>query len=299
MSVKSYYVEQPCSRALHRVEGMPFRWSLNPYVGCAHRCAFCYVRAFERRADRPADDRYGEVVRVKTNIAEQLERELRRPSWRREQVAIGTATDPYQPAEARYRLTRRCLELLARFATPASLVTRSPLVVRDVDVLLRLQQAAGVTVTLSIPTLDGELTRRFEPGAPPPQQRLRAVSQLREAGVEAGVAVAPILPGLTDAEDTVRAVLLAAREAGASFVWASPLRLPEGSREQMFAALARHRPDLLPYYERLYGRPALPRGLAEKLVGRVEGLKRELRFGEEVRMGRPATSPPRQLSLFG
>ncbi|HXG16702.1 MAG TPA: hypothetical protein VNK50_10660, partial [Calidithermus sp.] len=129
------YREEPCRSALNRVHGMPFRWSLNPYMGCAHRCTFCYVRAFERRADRPAGEDYGRSVRVKVNVVEVLRRELARPSWRREVVAVGAATDPYQPAEGRYRLTRGCLAALAAARTPFGLITRSPMIVRDIDVL--------------------------------------------------------------------------------------------------------------------------------------------------------------------
>ena len=129
------YRIEPCKSALNRVRGMPFSWSLNPYMGCVHRCSFCYVRAFELRADRPADGRYGSSIRVKLNVAEVLARELARPSWRGETVAIGAATDPYQPAEGRFRLTRGCLEALAAAANPFDLITRGPLIVRDLDVL--------------------------------------------------------------------------------------------------------------------------------------------------------------------
>ncbi|HWN23324.1 MAG TPA: radical SAM protein, partial [Gaiellaceae bacterium] len=129
------YREEPCRSALNRVKGMPFEWSLNPYMGCVHRCTFCYVRAFELRAQRPSDDRYGSSIRVKTNVADVLARELARPSWRRDGIAIGAATDPYQPAEGRYRLTRACLEVLAEAWNPFGLITRGPLIVRDVDVL--------------------------------------------------------------------------------------------------------------------------------------------------------------------
>src|ERR1051325_3601936 len=129
------YREEPCRSALNRVQGMGFKWSLNPYMGCVHRCTFCYVRAFERRADRPADDRYGTSIRVKVNVAEVLRRELLRSSWQRETVAIGAATDPYQPAEGRYGLTRSCIEVLAEHSTPFSLITRGPMIVRDLDVL--------------------------------------------------------------------------------------------------------------------------------------------------------------------
>jgi len=151
------YREEPCRNALNRVRGMPFAWSLNPYMGCAHRCTFCYVRAFEARADRPADDRYGASIRVKTNVADVLRRELARPSWEREVVAVGAATDPYQPAEGRYRLTRACLRALGAAETPFSLITRGPLVVRDVDVLAEAARHARVSVIFSIPTLDGEI----------------------------------------------------------------------------------------------------------------------------------------------
>src|SRR6266566_4601507 len=130
------YREEPCRNALNRVRGMPFRWSLNPYMGCAHRCTFCYVRAFERRADRPSGEAYGRSIRVKTKIAEVLRRELARRSWRGESLAIGAATDPYQPAEGRYRLTRGCLEVLAEASNPFGIITRGPMIVRDLDVLV-------------------------------------------------------------------------------------------------------------------------------------------------------------------
>src|SRR5919201_5350922 len=139
---------------------MGFKWSLNPYMGCVHRCTFCYVRAFERRADRPSDDRYGSSIRVKVNVVEVLREELARPSWQREPVAIGAATDPYQPAEGRYRLTRGCLTALAAARNPFSIVTRGPMIVRDLDVLVEAAARADVSVNFSIPTLDPEVWRR-------------------------------------------------------------------------------------------------------------------------------------------
>ena len=152
--MRAVYREEPCRSALNRVTGMGFRWSLNPYMGCAHRCAFCYVRGFERRADRPSDDRYGTSLRVKINVVEVLRAELRRRSWRRETVAIGAATDPYQPAEGRYRLTRGCIEALAEARTPLTVITRGPLIVRDVDVLAEASRRAAVTVSVSVATMD-------------------------------------------------------------------------------------------------------------------------------------------------
>ena len=235
---------------------MPFHWSLNPFVGCAHRCTFCYVRAFEARADRPSDDRYGRSIRVKVNVAEVLGRELARRSWKRELVAVGTATDPYQPAEGRYRLTRACIGRLAEARTPLHLITRGPMIVRDIDVLTEAAQRAGASITFSVPTLDPEVWRRTEPGTAPPQQRLRALSTLVEAGLDVGVGMAPLLPGISDSPESMTAVVRAAREAGATGIWANLLYLRPGTREHFLENLARDWPGLLPSYERLYARRA-------------------------------------------
>src|SRR5262245_19531211 len=178
---RTIYREEPCKSALNRVTGMPFGWSLNPYTGCAHRCAFCYVRAFEKRADRPSDERYGQVVRVKTNFVEVLREELRRPSWTHEPVAIGAATDPYQPAESRYRLTRGAIEALTESRTPFHIITRGPMVLRDLDVLLAAARRVKLSVHVSVPTLDPRVAHVTEPGVAPPAQRLRAVRALVEA----------------------------------------------------------------------------------------------------------------------
>jgi len=235
---------------------MPFHWSLNPFVGCAHRCTFCYVRAFEARADRPSDDRYGRSIRVKVNVAEVLGRELARRSWKRELVAVGTATDPYQPAEGRYRLTRACIGRLAEARTPLHLITRGPMIVRDIDVLGEAARRAGASITFSVPTLDPEVWRRTEPGTAPPQQRLRALSTLVEAGLDVGVGMAPLLPGISDSPESMTAVVRAAREAGATGIWANLLYLRPGTREHFLENLARDWPGLLPSYERLYARRA-------------------------------------------
>src|SRR6266403_4523956 len=198
MDMAVEFREEPCRSALNRVQGMPFKWSLNPYMGGAHRCTFCYVRGFERRADRPSGEAYGRSVRVKLNVADVLRRELARKSWKREVVAIGAATDPYQPAEGRYRLTRACLEVFAEARSPFSIITRGPMILRDLDVLRRAATRADVHVTFSIPTLDAEIWRRTEPGTAPPRQRLRVLRMLIDAGIDAGVGIAPVLPGLSD-----------------------------------------------------------------------------------------------------
>jgi DNA repair photolyase len=254
--MRAEYREEPCKAALNRVKGMMFKWSLNPYMGCVHRCTFCYVRAFERRADRPSDHRYGRSIRVKTNVAEVLRRELARASREPETVAIGAATDPYQPAEGRYRLTRSCVEALGDAHNPFSIITRGPLIVRDVDVLVEAARRADVSVTFSVPTLDDEIWRRTEPGTAHPRQRLRALKTLVDAGVRASVGMAPILPGISDRPELLEQVVREAREAGACGVWANLLNLRPGTREHFLECLADDYPEQLPAYERLYARRA-------------------------------------------
>ena len=290
------YREEPCRTALNRVKGMPFAWSLNPYTGCAHRCTFCYVRAFEARADRPSDDRYGRSIRVKVNVAEVLRGELARPSWKQESVAIGAATDPYQPAEARYRLTRACIRELGRARTPFSLITRGPMARRDADVLAEAAVRAKVHVTFSVPTLDERIWRATEPGTAPPRRRLETVRILADAGIDTGVALAPLLPGLSDDAELLAEVVREARAAGASGVWANVLYLRPGTREHFLEALARDWPELLPSYERLYdGRAYLPSTETDETRSLVRRLARESWVPR-----RPTLRPepaPEQLSL--
>jgi DNA repair photolyase len=293
MSVE--YREEPCRSALNRVQGMPFKWSLNPYMGCVHRCTFCYVRAFEKRADRPSDDRYGTSIRVKTNVAEVLRSELARPSWESEGIAIGAATDPYQPAEGRYRLTRACLEVLRDAANPFSIITRGPMIVRDVDVLCEAARRADVSVTFSIPTLDVDIWRRTEPGTAPPHQRLRALQELVESGIRVGVGMAPILPGLSDKPELMEDVVRAARAAGACGIWANLLYLKPGTKEHYLRALERDWPELLPEYEQLYGR----RAYADASELRVQVRELARAHGIRDRRRNPLEPPaePEQLSL--
>ena len=253
---------------------MMFGWSLNPYMGCAHQCTFCYVRAFEKRADRPSDERYGTSIRVKTNVVEVLRRELARRSWNGELVAIGAATDPYQPAEGRYRLTRGCVQALGEAASPFSIITRSPLIVRDIDVLVEAARRTAVSATFSIPTLDDNIWRLTEPNTPPPRQRLRALARLRDAGIDVGVGMAPILPGISDNPELLAEVVRAARDAGATSIWTNVLYLRPGTREHFMNHLARDWPELVPRYERLYaGRAYPPRDQVEPVRREVAELR--------------------------
>src|SRR4029079_17470931 len=246
--------------------------------------------------DRPWDDRYGTSIRVKTNVVEVLWRELGRRTWKREGVVIGAATDPYQPAEGRWRLTRGCIEVLGAARNPLSIITRGPLIVRDIDVLSGAARRAAVSVSFSVPTLDHRIWQATEPGTAPPQQRLRALARLVDAGIDAGGGVAPILPGLSDRPDLLADVVRAARDAGATSVWTSLLNLRPGTREHFLAALGREWPELVPRYERLYrGRAYLGRPETEPVRHQVADLRDRYGVGDRrtVRI-LPVVEPPAQ-----
>ena len=272
---------------------MSFQWSLNPYMGCVHRCTFCYVRHFELRADRPSDDRYGRSIRVKTNVADVLRRELARPSWKRETVSIGAATDPYQPAEGRFRLTRACLVVLAEASTPFSIITRGPLVVRDIDVLQEASARAEVGVYVSLPTIDERVWRTTEPGTSPPRSRLEAIRRLSDAGIQVGVGMAPILPGLSDAPEQLEEVVRAARAAGARSIWANLLYLREGTREHFLEALAEDWPEHAERYEQLYaGRAYLPDAVVRPVKEHVRDVAGSVAARRRAGARRPSAGPP-------
>ncbi len=293
------YLEVQCKSALNPVKGMGFDWSLNPYTGCEHRCAFCYVRAFELRADRPSDDRYGRTVRVKVNVAAVLRGELSRKSWKKDTVVIGAATDPYQPAEGRYRLTRQCLEALRDFSNPSAMITRGPMIVRDIDVLSQLARRADLHITFSIPTVDDEIWRRTEPGTAHPKQRLRAIEKLVGAGIDVGVGMAPILPGLSDRPDRLEAVIKAARAAGATGLWANMLHLKPGTREHFMSVLDKHWPELVPRYERAYqDRVYLPPAFGDGTMKSVARLRQAHGVGDRRQVVLKPPPAPEQLSLL-
>ena len=293
------YVEVQCKSALNPVKNMGFSWSLNPYTGCEHRCAFCYVRAFELRADRPSDDRYGRTVRVKVNVAEVLRGELSRRSWRKETVVIGAATDPYQPAEGRFRLTRQCLHTLRDFSNPTAMITRGPMVVRDLDVLTDLARRADLHITFSIPTVDDDVWRKTEPGTAHPRQRLGAIEKLVSAGIDVGVGMAPILPGLSDRPEQLEAVVKAARAAGATGLWAGMLHLKDGTREHFMAVLNRHWPELVPRYEKAYlDRAYLPPVFGAKTMREVARLRSVHGVSDRRRVILKPPPEPEQLTLL-
>ena len=264
------YQEVSCRSALNAVKGMPFfNWTLNAYRGCTHGCHYCFARRYHEQFEMNAGDEFASVILVKVNIVDVLARELDRPSWQREKVAVGTATDPYQPIEGHYRLTRRSFEAFARARTPVALVTKGPMVVRDRDVLLDVTRAAGCTVYMSVPTVDEDAWRTLEPGTAHPLQRLRAVRELIDAGINAGVLMAPIVPGFTSSRSKIERTIKAIADHGARFVGCNVMHLQGGTRTHFMNFISREFPGMLPRFEKLYARkfaPAAYRKEAQAMV---------------------------------
>jgi DNA repair photolyase len=224
---------------------------------------------------------------------------LARASWKREEVVVGAATDPYQPAEGTYRLTRACLETLTAARNPFGIITRGPLIVRDIDVLQEGARRGGVSVHVSIPTLDEDVWRNTEPGAPPPRQRLRAVKMLVEAGIDAGIGIAPVMPGISDRKEQLEAIVRGAREAGATNVWANVVHLRPGTREHFFECLAKHWPEELGRYQKAYLRNAYPgRDAVEPVKKTIADLKKRYRIGDRRRIKLEPPPEPVQLELI-
>jgi DNA repair photolyase len=287
------YVEITCKSAVHRVQGIPYlKWSLNPYGGCVHRCRFCFAVQYRVVADQGTQDDFGTRLFIKTNFLEVLGRELRRPGLQGEHLTLGTATDPYQPVEGRYRLTRGTLELVNQHANPLSLLTKSPLIVRDVDLLANLARTASAEVFFSITTVDLDLWRSLEPGTANPFNRLRAMRTLREAGVTAGVMMAPILPGITDSSASIQAVADAARRHNAASLSTAPLRLAPHVKEFYLGFVGDEYPDLLPRYKRAYPGAYAPLEYREKLQERINRIRDEYGFGAHSERRQRPPQPP-------
>jgi DNA repair photolyase len=267
------YQEVTCRSALNRVQGMPFDWTLNPYRGCTHGCHYCFARRYHVQFEMNSDDEFASVILVKRNFVEILQRELDRPSWTRELVALGTATDPYQPIEGHYRLTRRSIEALARGRTPIGLVTKGPMVVRDRDVLMDLSRAAGCTVHMSVPTVDEDAWRILEPGTAHPLQRLRAVRELVDVGINAGVLMAPIVPGFSSSRSKLERTVKAIADHGARFVGCNVMYLQDGTRSHFMKFVEREFPSMRPRFERLYVRKYPPETYRKEIQAMVRLLQ--------------------------
>jgi DNA repair photolyase len=242
--------------ALNRVPGKRygFGWTINPYRGCTHACIFCFARKSHTYLDLNAGRDFEREIVVKVNVPERLRAELTRPSWRRELVALGTNTDPYQWVESRYQMMPEILAALEEADTPVSVLTKSPLVMRDIEIFERMAKRLPVSVNLSVPTLDEDAWRATEPHTPSPSARLDAVAELRRRNIDSGVLIAPLIPGINDSPEQIQPIVDRAKEAGASFLGGVALHLRDEVKDVFFAWLEAKRPDLLPRYEKLYAR---------------------------------------------
>jgi DNA repair photolyase len=253
--------------------GMPFEWTINVYRGCTHACAYCFARPSHTYLGLDADRDFDSVIVVKVNAVERLRAELRAPRWQGAHVALGTNTDPYQRCEGRYRLTRGVVSTLADAGNRFSVLTKGTLVTRDLDVLADAAARGVCTgVSLSIPTLDEEVWRATEPGTPHPRARLEAVAALADAGIPAGVFVAPIIPGLSDGRDQLGEVVRCAIEAGASSIVPIVLHLRPGVREVFLSRLAEPFPALVASTRQLYRGSQAPTADQRRIVGTVHAL---------------------------
>jgi DNA repair photolyase len=301
--------------ALNRVPGSRygFNWTINTFRGCTHACVFCFARRTHRYLDLDAGRDFEREIVVKVNAPELVRAEVARPSWKRELVALGTNTDPYQWVESRYRMMPEILEALEAAETPVSVLTKSPLVLRDVDIYERMAKKLPVSVNLSIPTLDEEAWRATEPHTPSPSARLDAVAELRARGIDSGVLIAPLMPGVNDDLEQIQPLVERAKEAGATFLGGLALHLRDGVKEVFFAWLEAKRPDLIPQYEQLYkGRAYMSpedrkhatravegwgrSGASRRSVPRAGGDDREDSPGRESL--RSEAGPARQSTLF-
>jgi DNA repair photolyase len=296
------YLEDACKTALNRVpeqSRMPFRWTINPYRGCAHSCHYCFARAYHAYLDLGIGHDFATKIVVKVNVVDILRRELASPRWAGEPVAMGTATDPYQQCEGRYRLTRGIVEALADFGNPLSILTKSTLILRDLDALERLDTAAGVTVSMSVGTLDERVRRVVEPGTPPGRKRLDVLARFASAGIRTGVLVAPILPWLTDDEEHLDEVLAACAAAGVGSASPILLHVRPSIRDHFMPWVRETYPWLYPRYVELFGsRSYAPRQYREAVLERFARLR--VRHGLGAGHGRVRDArerPQTQLAL--
>jgi DNA repair photolyase len=275
--------------ALNHVPGgrYGFSWTINPYRGCSHACSYCFARRTHTYLDMDAGRDFEREIVVKVNVPELLRVELGRPGWKRELVALGTNTDPYQWVESRYRMMPEILAALEAAGTPVSVLTKSPLVMRDVEIFERMAKRLPVSVNLSVPTLDEDAWRATEPHTPSPAARLDAVAEL------------PLMPGINDHPDQVRPIVERAKKAGATFLGAAALHLRDEVKDVFFAWLQEKRPDLLPRYEALYGDRAYMKPEQRKHATRaVKSWGRSRATRSRQASPRSKTGPARQQPLF-
>jgi DNA repair photolyase len=275
--------------ALNKVPGdyLPFNYTVNAFRGCGHACVYCFARNTHTYLDLNAGQDFEREIVVKVNVPELLRAELSKQSWKRELVAFGTNTDPYQWAEGRYRLMPPMLEALRDTCTPASVLSKSPLPLRDLSLYLELAEVADVSVNFSVPTLDEKIWRQTEPHTPHPRKRLEAVAAFNEAGIPSGVLVAPLMPGINDSPELVEEIVSIAEEAGATFVNGIALHLRPGVKEVFMSWLSAARPDLVPRYEELYEGRAYAPPAERRRIGslvRAPNLSHDPRYSRRARL---------------
>ena len=274
-AVDTRFYEVRAKTILNRVpetSQVPFRWTVNPYRGCTHACAYCFARPTHEYLGWNAGRDFEREIVVKVNAPERLRADLARPSWEGEHVALGTNTDPYQWVEGRYELMRGIWEAFRDQRNPCSVLTKSPLLLRDLDLMRQLNAVTDFSAALSIPTLEPEAWRSTEPRTPNPRARLEAIAELSAAGIRTGVLVAPLMPGINDNPAQVAEVVRLATEAGASYVTGIALHLRRGVREVFMAWLEDNRPELTDLYRDLYGRGAYaPLAERRRLARLIEG----------------------------
>jgi DNA repair photolyase len=251
---------------------MPFRYTINAYRGCSHACTYCFARPSHEYLGLGIGEDFEHKIVVKVNAVERLQAELRSPKWGGDPIAMGTNTDPYQRCEAKYRLTRGLVEVLGAAGNPFSILTKSALILRDLDLLRRAAERTTVHTALSIGTLDEQVWRATEPGTPHPRRRVDAVRTLNAAGVHCGVLVAPVLPGISDSPAQLEEVVTACVEAGAVSVSTIALHLRPGVREHFLGWLRPRDPELAAEYERRYRRAYLPEAEQKALSARVRSI---------------------------
>ena len=279
---------------------LPFTWSINPYRGCEFACKYCYARYTHEFMELRDGVDFERKIFVKQQAAALLRSELKKVK-RGEEIAIGTATDPYQPAERRFEITRAILEELAQHSgLEIGIVTKSNLVTRDAEILRRLSEHNRVFVNMTVTTVDVELARKLEPRAPRPDLRLEAVRQLNLAGVDAGVICAPVLPEITDHARDLEALVKAASEAGAKYVFANPLFLKPCSAAVFLPFVEENFPALAEFYRKRYSdRAFLPKGYGERLSQLMAALRRRYGIGDKhARSSRKAHIEVAQMEMF-
>ena len=289
------FYEVQAKSALNHVPGqsrVPFRWTVNPYRGCSHGCVYCFARPTHEYLDLDAGRDFEREIVVKVNVPEVLRAELARPSWQREHVAMGTNTDPYQWVEGRYRLMRGIWEAMRDAANPCSILTKSPLLLRDVDLLRQVGEVTDVSASLSVPTLDEKAWRATEPHTPHPRARLDAVAELNRQGIPTGILIAPLMPGINDAPAQVERIIELADAAGATSIGGQTLFLRGAVREIFFDWLRAKRPDLLERYEHLYRRGAYVPVPERRALEERSGLRRRARADSAARFRRPPADAP-------